>query len=107
MSASIPVEYDAVILLSRAIRRMARQAGFAVRIADVAARDWRSATFDGLSQTIVLIGPAVPKFTAWLRTLNEVEFSLRGHVVADVQLFMVSDVEEGRRVVLHALTLEG
>ncbi len=107
MSASVPVQYDAAVLLSRAIRRLARHAGFPVRIAEVAARDWWSATFTGLAQTIILIGPKTPDFMSWLKTLGEAEFSFREHVVADLLVVAITDEPEGRRVVLRALTLTG
>ena len=73
---------DPAVLLFRAVARRAPGNGHAIRLGDVRARPWASATFEGERVKIELHG--VEPGAAWLADLPEAELKVRGHYVADL-----------------------
>lgn len=67
---------------------------------------WASATFTGARYAIELRACASPHLEAWLFTLHDAEFSLRGHLVAD--LVVTAFAQDGPTVTfrLEGLTVE-
>jgi hypothetical protein len=100
---------DATTALLRAIR--VTFVTFRTVIEEVRSRSWASATFSGARHELTFriegagAGAAADAFLAGLR---EAEFSLRGHILADIAL--VSDerreAEDTVTISLEALTVE-
>jgi len=91
---------DAGMLLARALVADAARHGLSVATRDWRSHPWASATFVGHRHvaTLVVEGDAA----AWLAALPEAEFSLRGHIVADLVAARAGDGQ----IAVHALTLD-
>ena len=91
---------DAGTLLARALVADAARRGLSVTVRDWRSHPWASATFVGNRHvaTLVVEGDAA----AWLGALPDAEFSLRGHIVADLVAAHVG----GGQIDVQALTLD-
>jgi hypothetical protein len=67
---------------------------------------WASVTFAGARHTVMLEAPATPAVERWLADLPEAEFSLPGHLVADIAIVAMSATAERLSVTIEALTVE-
>lgn len=97
---------DAATQLERALLAMADGAGCPIEIGHAKMTPWASATFVGARHVLGLDAAASPLLDAWLATLAEAEFTLRGHLVADVHVASTSRDGGRVRVSLEALTIE-
>ncbi|MGE0776220.1 MAG: hypothetical protein AB7G25_13665 [Sphingomonadaceae bacterium] len=66
---------------------------------------WASATFSGARHQFIFLLPE-SGHAAPLGALNEREFELPGHVLADIELLDCSGHPDCRRVTIDALTVE-
>lgn len=82
-----------------------RLGGGAYHIEELSCRNWASVTFSGTRHRLTLRLPCEAS-APFLDGIEEAEFSLPGHIVADIAL--VSCVREGgeMRIALEALTVE-
>ena len=84
--------------------------GAAVTFESLTSRPWASITFAGERHKLVLCLPgpgAQAAVDAFLEGLEDREFALRGHVVADIAATEVERDEDGQvRLTLEALTVE-
>jgi hypothetical protein len=101
---------DAGAELKRALRVNFVSFGAAVTFEALASRPWASITFAGERHKLVLCLPgpgAQAAVDAFLDALEDREFALRGHVVADIAATDVQREEDGQvRLTLEALTVE-
>jgi hypothetical protein len=95
---------DAGTLLVRALRTMG--AASDIHIESLAGRPWASATFTGTRYVVRLAARAVPDIRSWLDALPEADFTLRGHLVAELSVDSVALNDGEWRVTLTVLTLE-
>ncbi|HYD13071.1 MAG TPA: hypothetical protein VEC11_09505 [Allosphingosinicella sp.] len=95
--------------LQRALRAGFGALGAAVTI-QVASRPWASITFAGERHrlTLRLPGPgAQAAVDSFLAGLEEREFALRGHILADIEAAGIEREADGQiRLTLEALTVE-
>jgi hypothetical protein len=94
--------------LKRALRAHFVHLGAAVAIESLASRPWASITFSGERHRLVLCIPgpgAAAAADAFLDGLDERDFALRGHILADIVLAERRDEDEQVRLVLEALTV--
>ena len=103
-----PFLRDASTEILRAIRKRAGKASLIVE--DIRSRPWASATFSGARHRVTfrLEGPdAEDHAAAFLAGIEAAEFSLRGHILADIRVAGRDDGgENGVRIELEALTVE-
>lgn len=97
---------DAATLVERALVAGAEAAGCAVTIPRSDVERWASATFVGARHALTLTGTHSVALGAWLAALPEAEFSLRGHLVADLQVTKVSRDGDTVAALLEVLTVE-
>jgi hypothetical protein len=103
-----PVPADATTALLRAVRAMLESAGRFV-IEEVRSRSWASVTFSGARHELSfrLEGEGAEAAAAhFAARLEAAEFSLPGHVVADVALVQDERRPGVARIKLEALTVE-
>jgi hypothetical protein len=104
----IPPPNDATTALLRAICRNFVQ--FDPIVEEVRSRNWTSATFVGARHELRLLLRDQGTQAAADRlseSLDVREFTLRGHILADISLVASEAVEDGVRLRLEALTVEG
>lgn len=94
---------DAHTLLLRALVADAATRGLAVDVPESDWLRWASATFTGARHSVTLSGKGLDE---WLARLPEHEFTLRGHLVADVTVTGVRHAEGMTVATLELLTLE-
>lgn len=78
-------------------------------VEDVWSRNWASATFTGTRQVLTfrLEGEAAEEEAdTFLAGLDEREFELRGHILADIALLSRTAISDGVRICLEALIVE-
>lgn len=95
--------------LKRALRANFVKLGAAVAIETLASRPWASITLAGERHrlSLCLPGPgAAAAADAFLDGLAERDFTLHGHILADIVLAERSDEDEQVRLILEALTVE-
>ncbi len=96
--------------LKRALRSCFATLGAPVTFEPVASRPWASITFSGERHrlSLCLPGPgAQAAVDAFLDGLEDREFALRGHILADIEATGVERDTEGQiRLTLEALTVE-
>jgi hypothetical protein len=96
--------------LKRALRAGFAALGAAIVFESLNSRPWASITFAGERHrvTLCLPGPgAEAAAEAFLDGLGEREFTLRGHILADIEEAGMEGDEDGQvRLTLEALTLE-
>lgn len=97
---------NATALLERALVRMAKQAGVDITIATTEWTRWASATFTGARHHIHLIASPSPALSGWVATLQEAEFTLSGHLVADLVVTSTRTAQGGTTYALEILTVE-
>ena len=104
----MPILRDASAELLRAIRRRAGSA--AMVIEEVSSRTWASATFSGARHKLALrlegldAEEIATRFTAGIEAA---EFSLRGHIVADIAVLGADNLDgTAVRLRVEALTVE-
>ena len=101
---------DAGAELRRVIGANFVNLGAAVTFEALTSRPWASITFAGERHklTLCLPGPgAQAAVDAFLEGLEDREFALRGHVVADNEATGIQRAEDGQvRLTLEALTVE-
>jgi len=96
--------------LKRALRLNFVNLGAAVTFESLTSRPWASITFAGERHRILLCLPgpgAQAAVDAFLEGLEDREFALRGHVVADIEATCIQRDGDGQiRLTLEALTIE-
>jgi len=100
---------DAATALLRALRSRLRDFSGALVVEDLASRSWASVTFTGARHLLCLrlIGLGAEEAAdAFLAGLEEAEFNLRSHVLADIVLMRQAREEASVRLFLEALTVE-
>ena len=96
---------DASVLLSRALESAAIRAGCPIIIEGAQERAWQSATFVGARHAITIRAPTSCQFADWLGGIREVEFTVRGHLVAEIEVGSIRAQKGQCQVVVEALTL--
>ena len=97
---------DVGTLLVRALYRASCRAGCPLEIVTADWVRWASATFTGARHATIWTALPSPALDAWLATLPETEFDVRGHLVADVGVQAVSRNAADVTVEIEALTVE-
>ncbi len=98
---------SAIFELRRALRAYFTSLGSAVTIESSASRPWSSITFHGERHRIALSVPSQAAADAFLDGLDDREFILRGHVLADIEATCVKRNPDGDvSVILEALTVD-
>lgn len=97
---------DAATLLARALAASAEAADCLATIAAADWTRWASATFTGARHMLRLSAPPSPALLAWIAALPEAEFSLRGHLVADLSVAAVRHAGKAIDIELEVLTVE-
>ena len=96
--------------LKRALRAWFVSVGAAVTFGTLTSRPWASITFAGERHklTLSLPGPgAQAAVDAFLDGLEDREFALRGHILADIEVTGMAREPDGQiRLTLEALTIE-
>lgn len=92
------------------IRAITTHLGDGASIAEIESRPWASVTFSGARHALTLRlegTQAAARADTFLADLDLAEFTLRGHILADVALIAREDHDEGHvRLRLEALTVE-
>ncbi|MFL9841324.1 hypothetical protein ABS767_10140 [Sphingomonas sp. ST-64] len=97
---------DVGVLLERALLQMAAAVKIDLTIADASWSRWASATFTGARHDLsVTTGPS-PTLDAWLGALPEAEFTVRGHLVADLAITSRARVGDTITLRIAVLTVE-
>ena len=97
---------DVDALLRRALERAADAAGVVMTVSRSESGRWASATFAGAHHELAARVADGPAAAAWLATLSEVELTLRGHLVADIQIVRMVRADGEIALLLEALTVE-
>lgn len=97
---------DAAAMLTGAIDRRARRAGFPVEQLRVASSRWASATFSGARHQMTIAAMPDAALDRWLAALPDADFSLRGHLVADLAVTAVRHAPARVEIDLEILTVE-
>jgi hypothetical protein len=96
--------------LKRALRAHFLELGAPVTVESLASRSWASITFSGERHrlTLCLPGPgAQAAADTFLEGLEERDFALRGHILADIEAIASQRDADGQvRLTLEALTVE-
>lgn len=96
--------------LRRALRASFVALGAAVSFESLTSRPWASITFAGERHRLALSLPgpgAQAALDAFLDGLEDREFALRGHILADIEATGVARDQDGQiRLTLEALTVE-
>lgn len=74
------------------------------QVESLSCRDWASATFSGTRHKLTLLIGA-DHSAAFLDGIEEAEFALRGHILADIAVTGCERVGDSARVALEALTV--
>lgn len=97
---------DAATLLRRTIERHARAGGCALAIGEMRTTRWASATFVGARHCVTLSVADDAASAAWLGGLADAELTIRGHLVADLNLVAILRDAGRAEVEIEALTVE-
>lgn len=97
---------DAATLLERALLAAAERRGCPVSLAESTMERWASATFNGARHQITLVAARSAAFDKWLAELPEAEFTLRGQLVADLQVARVRRAGDAVTAMIEVLTVE-
>lgn len=102
---------DAATAFLRALRARFEAFCGTFRVEELVSRSWASATFSGARHraSFILSGPgALAAADEFVATLDEAEFDVRDHILADLSLVSRESDEEASRVRirLEALTVE-
>jgi hypothetical protein len=96
---------DAGTLLIRALRSHASGAGVTMHIESIACTPWASATFVGTLHRLTIAAIPVPGLRVWIDGLPEAEFTMRGHIVADLTVERIETIGGWEHVTITVLTL--
>ena len=96
---------DAGTLLIRALRSHASAAGVTMHIESIACTPWASATFVGTLHRLTIAAIPVPDHRVWIDGLPEAEFTMRGHIVADLTVERIETIGDWEHVAIAVLTL--
>ena len=97
---------DVGALFGRALERSADAAGLSLAIERASATRWASATFTGTRHDLTLTLAPGPAAAAWLATLPEAEWTIRGQLVADLRVMRAAVTADRLTAVIEALTVE-
>lgn len=97
---------DAGVLLERALVRMAAAAEVDLAILSAGWTRWASATFSGARHDLLLAAPPGPALDRWMAALPDAEFTLRGHLVADLCVDSRSCIGDRVELRISVLTVE-
>lgn len=97
---------DAATLLVRALLTSAADSGCAMTLLHADWTRWASATFTGARHGIVFRAGPSPLLDAWLAALPEAQFTLRGHLLADIAVVQATHEAAWIEFALEALTVE-
>jgi hypothetical protein len=97
---------DAATSLERALLAHARASGCPVALVSSGCTRWASATFAGMRHMLDVRARASSALDGWLAGLPEAEFTLRGHLVADLVIERIRREGEATIVSLEVLTVE-
>ncbi|AJR24467.1 MULTISPECIES: hypothetical protein [Sphingobium] len=95
--------------LPRLLSQLIARAGGTVMVERAVSRPWASALFQGRRHVVALTlaGPdAAERRAAFVQGIEEAEWSLSGHFVADISIDCRRPVPGGEWVELSALTIE-
>lgn len=92
--------------LTRAIERHSRYARCPAEIVSATWQRWASATFTGARHCVTVAMLPCPATEAWLTSLRDAEFDVRGHLVADVDVVAVRRLAPRVEADLEILTVE-
>ncbi|MCB4859547.1 hypothetical protein K7W03_08030 [Sphingobium sp. PNB] len=95
--------------LPRLLAQLIARAGGTVMVERAVSRPWASALFQGRHHVVALTlaGPdAAERRAAFVQGIEEAEWSLSGHFVADISIDCRRPVPGGEWVELSALTIE-
>ncbi|WP_375194791.1 hypothetical protein [Sphingobium sp.] len=95
--------------LPRLLAQLMERAGDPATVERAVSRPWASALFQGRRHIIALslTGPdAGARRTAFMQGIEEAEWNLAGHFVADISIDDSHPIEGGEWVELSALTIE-
>ena len=97
---------DAGTLFLRALRAQASVEGLRIAIRSIATRPWASATFVGTRHGLVVDAQTDTGLDRWIAALPEVEWAIRGHLVADLVVDAVTITDDGATILIAVLTIE-
>ncbi len=97
---------DAGVLLERALPRHAAQCGIDLSIVSAGWTRWASATFAGARHELLLAATPCPALDAWIAELPDAEFTLRGHLVADLSVESRTRTDDRVEFRVGVLTVE-
>ncbi len=97
---------DAGVLLERALVGHAAEAGVDLSIVSAGWTRWASATFVGARHDLLLTAVPSPALDDWIANLPEAEFTLRGHLVADLTVESRSRIGDRIELRVGVLTVE-
>lgn len=97
---------DVATLLGRAIEADACRAGCDASIETSDCMRWASATFAGARHRLTLSAATSIALDRWIAGLPDTELSLRGHIVADLDVTHIARTGESARIELAVLTVE-
>jgi hypothetical protein len=104
-----PPVNDAATALLRAVRRRFPESGLAFALEELRSRSWASVTFTGARHELAfrLDGEGAEAAAGqFLSEMDAAEFTLRGHLLADVALVSEERRPGQVRIALEALTVE-
>lgn len=93
-------------LVTRNVEQAARRYGCGVRVQSVQSTRWASATFNGERHRLQASAAPSPALDKWLAELGDADFSIRGHLVADIHVRSIQRAAELVGIELEVLTLE-
>lgn len=96
---------DVATMLVRTLREQALAAGCTIHLVAIEGRPWASATFTGMQHRLTIAAVAVPGLRSWIAGLPEAEFTMRGHIVADLVVDHIETVDGHEQVTIAVLTL--
>lgn len=88
------------------IAALAARGGQGCEVRAVETRSWASATFAGARHRLEVRLPSAAAVDAFEAGLGEAEFSLRGHLLADIAVAGRREVGAGMMLEVEALTIE-
>lgn len=97
---------QALFRLWRALERSAAAAGCTVTLIYQQALPWASATFTGARHKIMVASDTSAGLAAWVDQLEDADFNLPGHLVADLSVGRIEKIGTRSRVAIEALTVE-
>lgn len=95
----------AEIQLEVALKSTAEVRGASISVSDSDSTKWASVSFTGARHRITVRAMTSSGLDDWLNELPDIEFSLRGHILADLAVESVRRENEAVTVVIEALTV--